>query len=443
MVCLSPHVLFMIDRTFYNRLRVFEHAHPLSPINSYGDIFKTSPEIWLPEIQAQLTQLGFTCQSFAHKAGGIPTLCYSERGSRSNYTLLLYNSYPASGASLWDTLPIFARLRALEIVHLLMEEFPIDIKWLIQLAPDPGATILSSFLDTHTTRLQADACLWDDSFGTYEAGWGYDEVPLLILGSKGRLGVELCVQSNPHARHSMHGATAPNAAWRLIWALHSIKDEYENILIDGFYDQIEGPDEEALNDTITLPNSAPILQQRWDIPEMYLGLQGLQLHYTQMLVPTCSITRIEGANQSAQEGEQTPGEARAYLDFHLVPRQTPEAIFALLRQYLDTKGFQDVAAHMLYGYIPTMPQVENNELVHIVREVTQLAYATPPRVLPTTLSSQPLALLRQHLHLPIVITTLVGKHLTIDHDMAAMDRAFAATVRQTALFIASAAHNKA
>ncbi|GHO43127.1 peptidase dimerization domain-containing protein [Ktedonospora formicarum] len=423
----------MVNITFHDQLRTFEQTHPLIPDSS-----PNMPDEWLNEVQARLTRLGFSSQPSIQstKVNCPTTLFYSEYTTESPLTLLLYNSSPAA-QQMWDIFPILARLRALELVQTLLGKLPLTLKWLIQVAPDPGATTFSSFLQSHRERLHAHACLWDDSFGSYEAGWGSDGIPLLMLGCKGRLGVKLQARiPTEQDLLTMHGAVAPNALWRLLWALQSIKDERENIQIEGFYDQLDGPDDEYLTAISALPDSAPRLAQRWSLPALPLGLKGLQLHYTQMLVPTCSLTSLEGQNQEIPVpfiGEQMPREACAYLDFHLVPRQTPEQIFNLLRRHLDTWGFADVEAHYLYGYQPSVLQA-NESFLHMVQEATCLAYGIPPYVLPMTVSSQPLALLSEHV--PTIITSLVG---TTTNNDALVNQAFANAVKQTALCIASMA----
>ena len=41
--------------------------------------------------------------------------------------------------------------------------------------------------------------------------------------------------------HSMNGSIVGNPAWRLIWALASLKDENENITVDGLIDHVAEP----------------------------------------------------------------------------------------------------------------------------------------------------------------------------------------------------------
>ncbi|MDX1447313.1 MAG: hypothetical protein R3333_14080, partial [Lishizhenia sp.] len=60
--------------------------------------------------------------------------------------------------------------------------------------------------------------------------------------------VELSVQTAERESHSgLGGSIFPNAAWRLVWALRSLKDEDEKILISGFYDDIQPPSEKDLD----------------------------------------------------------------------------------------------------------------------------------------------------------------------------------------------------
>ena len=41
--------------------------------------------------------------------------------------------------------------------------------------------------------------------------------------------------------HSSMGTVVPNPAWRLVWALASLKDMEEDIHIEGFYDMVSPP----------------------------------------------------------------------------------------------------------------------------------------------------------------------------------------------------------
>ncbi|WP_201385232.1 peptidase dimerization domain-containing protein [Ktedonobacter sp. SOSP1-52] len=429
----------MIDTTFYAQLQAFERMHPFIPTEIVGEALSSRPEGWLDQLQGRLGQLGFTqppltTSTTSHPPiGKIPILFYSERCTHPHSTLLLYNSYSLSGNQPWHSLPIFAYLQALEAVKHILGDLPLSIKWLIHFQQDTETDLLPAFLRANQSRLQANACLWDDTIGTYEAGLNATSAPLLLLGSKGRLGVSLYTTSPQAASHSMHGGIAPGAAWRLLWALQSIKDEHEQIHLKGFYDAIELPTEELLQATAELLDRSELLRQRWGLPALALDLEGLQLHYTQLLVPTCSLTMLTGLPFSANasdNGEHVVTHAQANLDFHLVAGQVPERVYTQLRHHLDERAFHDVQTRWRYGYPPTPAQTPDVPFVQLARASSELAYGQRPALLPTTASSQPLALLAAQHSLPFVITALAGEAET------------SAFTRQTALLLASFAQRK-
>ncbi|MDX1682895.1 MAG: hypothetical protein R3336_07245, partial [Phycisphaeraceae bacterium] len=58
----------------------------------------------------------------------------------------------------------------------------------------------------------------------------------------------------PHSGHL--GSLAP--AWRLVWALNTLKGEDERVRIPGFYDEVVGPSERDLTLLAQLPDEAPM-----------------------------------------------------------------------------------------------------------------------------------------------------------------------------------------
>jgi acetylornithine deacetylase/succinyl-diaminopimelate desuccinylase-like protein len=95
---------------------------------------------------------------------------------------------------------------------------------------------LHEFVAQNMEKLKADACIWE--FG----GVDHRDVPMQYLGLRGICYVELSVESLGTDVHSgLGGSILPNAAWRLTWALASLKGVDERILIPGFYDDVIPP----------------------------------------------------------------------------------------------------------------------------------------------------------------------------------------------------------
>jgi ABC-type uncharacterized transport system YnjBCD ATPase subunit len=90
-----------------------------------------------------------------------------------------------------------------------------------------GSEHLAAFVARHADRLRADGCVWEA---------GYKDAagrPTISLGLKGICYVELRVRAAKKDAHSSLGAIVPNAAWRLVWALATLKDERDRITVDG------------------------------------------------------------------------------------------------------------------------------------------------------------------------------------------------------------------
>ncbi|MBV9228081.1 MAG: peptidase dimerization domain-containing protein [Chloroflexi bacterium] len=280
--------------------------------------------------------------------------------------------------------------------------------------------------------LQADGCIW------HEGEQADNENATLMLGAKGLLCVEMDIRTASVDLPSEHGAIAPNALWRLLWALNSLKDAREEVLVEGFYDNLVPAADDMVEILRTMPDNAQALAQQWGVKQMLSGLEGFQLHYTHLLIPTCTINGISGSGMlealSTSLSTVIPAQARARVDFHLVPDQDPHDIFAKLQCHLQAQGFGDVQVRMLYACQPAYTPLAD-PFVQMVRRATTSAYEREPRILPMTIGSHPIAPLR-HLGMPVVITT--GGALAQDSSARAKD--FAAQIKQIALVIEEFAH---
>ena len=88
-------------------------------------------------------------------------------------------------------------------------------------------------MDQYRERLTADAAL------SFDGGIDASGVPKIGLGTSGMLYVELEVHGAAKELHSAGARLYTNPAWRLTWALASIKTSDERVQLEGFYG--EGP----------------------------------------------------------------------------------------------------------------------------------------------------------------------------------------------------------
>ncbi len=185
---------------------------------------------------------------------GAPVV-FGERSGLSDKTLLIYNHYdvqPPEPLELWesepfepvvrdgklygrgtadDKGPLVSRLLAIDAILAVDDDLPCKIKFIIEGEEETSSIHLHDFIQANQELLSADACIWE--FGTID----HEGVPLQHLGLRGICYVELSVETADIDTHSgIGGSIFPNAAWRLVWALNSIKGSDGKINLPGFYE---------------------------------------------------------------------------------------------------------------------------------------------------------------------------------------------------------------
>jgi acetylornithine deacetylase/succinyl-diaminopimelate desuccinylase-like protein len=307
--------------------------------------------------------------------GDAPPVVWAELGpDDAARTLLIYNHYdvqPATPLELWESPPfeptirdgmiyargasddkgeIVTRIQAIEAWNATQGPLPIKIKWLIEGEEEVGSPHLHPWVAAHRDWFMkpngapADGCLWE--FG------GFDEKQRfrLSLGVKGICYVQMRVKGVDHDLHSSLAAIAPNAAWRLVWALNTLKDANERILIDGYYDHVRQPtphEEEIMRD---MPFDGDEMLKKWKVDGFVTGVSGYDALKRLLFAPTATICGITTGYQDKGVKTVLPSVASAKIDFRLVPNLTPEITMDLLRRHLDKHGFTDIEVELLGGY---------------------------------------------------------------------------------------------
>jgi acetylornithine deacetylase/succinyl-diaminopimelate desuccinylase-like protein len=332
---------------------------------------------------------------------------YAEEGGRSSRTLMFYDHYdvqPAEPLELWSSAPfepdvrdgklygrgvcdnkgnIAARLAALRAWKELRGELPCGVKFCIEGDEEIGSPQVEEFVAEQRELLAADACVWEGGGVTWEG------VPLLTLGVKGLLYVELEANTLNRDAHSSYGTVLPNAAWRLAWALSSIKGPDERVLIDGFYDAVRPATPEERAAVEAMPSEEGETLKSYGIHEALMGVRGLEYRLRHLFEPTATIDGLTSGYEG--EGPKTvlPARAMAKMDFRLVPEQDPDGLFEMLRRHLDTNGFGDITLRYLSGERPARTPV-TDPFVQVVRQAVVDAYGQEPIVVPGVGGTGPL-----------------------------------------------------
>ncbi|MEM8531587.1 MAG: M20/M25/M40 family metallo-hydrolase [Chloroflexota bacterium] len=372
-------------------------------------------------VQNMLTRRGFATQTMP--TAGYPVVFAEAQGSSAS-TLLFYNHYdvqPPEPLDLWESPPfelthrtdendtallvargvaddkgeLMCRLAALDAVRAVMGEFPCHVKFLVEGEEEISSPNLPTFIEQHRDLLQADACIWE--FG----GVNYQNTPVQYLGLRGICYVELTAQTATLDAHSgLAGSIFPNAAWRLTWALSTLKGPDEHIRIPSFYDAVIPPSPRDLVLLGVLPDEAEHYQETYGIARFLKDLSDTELRREEVFVPTCTICGLTSGYQGPGSKTVLPAQASAKIDFRLVPDQDPDDIVAKLRAHLDAEGFRDIDITYLGGGRPARTDPDH-PFVSMVRETAADVYGTEMLVWPMIGGSGPNYPFTHHLNVPI------------------------------------------
>jgi acetylornithine deacetylase/succinyl-diaminopimelate desuccinylase-like protein len=369
-------------------------------------------------VEKMLAESGFETRQL--RAGEGPPAVYGAQSGRTDFTLLLYNHYdvqPADDLELWDSPPfeptirdgkLFARgtsdnkgelavrVAVISALRGRSGELPIGIRWIVEGEEEVLSPHFDEIVRSHAEALRADACLWEGAPARLDNGRHQ-----ITLGFKGSLAVRLDVRSLKGDVHSAMAAVAPSAAWRLVEALSSLRDEWGGVRIPGFYDAVVEPTE-AERRAI-----ADESEEVWSDIRESLGLErfiddltGAALRERSAFGPTCNIAGIKTGYSGPGMKTVLPAEASAWLDLRLVPDQDPDQVLALLHAYLESEGFDDVDVTVLGSAHPAGTPIDH-PFVQKVSEIALEVTGRPPLITVRTGSTLPIiASIQRHLGVP-------------------------------------------
>jgi acetylornithine deacetylase/succinyl-diaminopimelate desuccinylase-like protein len=202
--------------------------------------------------------------------------------------------------------------------------------------------------------------------------------------------VELSVETAEIDVHSGTGGSIfPNAAWRLVWALNSLKGPDERIRLPGFYDDVVKPSARDRELMDKLPDVAQVYKDMYGVKEFIKGLKGgTDLKMEEVFTPTCTICGLTSGYQGPGSKTVQPARASAKVDFRLVPNQRPENVLRQLRAHMDAEGFSDVQINFLGGE-PAARTDPDDPFVKLVVDTAEEVFEVPMELVPMTGGSGP------------------------------------------------------
>lgn len=349
-------------------------------------------------VENLLKETGFTTRQLP--VDGAPNYVYGEIKGKSDFTLLLYNHYdvqPETPLELWESPPfevtekegklvargicdnkaeLISRICALRAIQATQGELPINIKWIIEGEEEIGSTHFDAMTRQYGDLLKTDGALWEGG-GFNERGQAH-----IAIGFRGMLYVEYSIETMKHDAHSGGAHTLPSAAWRLVKALATLKDDNGKVLIPGFYDDAREPtamEQQAATNNVDLEQEARA-KAMYGIETFLHNRSGYDLEIS-VYEPTANIAGLLTGYTEPGVKTVLPAKAMAKMDFRLVPEQRPDDILAKLRAHLNAQGFADVQVTKLGSGDPVVTPLEG-PFVQKITEICQTFTGQEPKIIP-------------------------------------------------------------
>jgi acetylornithine deacetylase/succinyl-diaminopimelate desuccinylase-like protein len=369
-------------------------------------------------VERILREVGFSTQVIPEKDGN--PVVYGELKSKcSKKTLLFYDHYdvqPPEPLEEWkfgafsgkvyegriygrgvsdNKGNIVSRIKVVEAFLKAVGDVPVNVKFVVEGEEEIGSPHFAPVVKQHKDLFSNNATIWE--FG----GTNYEGRPEIYLGLKGMLSVELRAKGASRDVHSANAPLVQNPAWCLIWALNTLKNEEDKILIKGFYDNVESLSKEELQLLDDIPLEEEKLKKTLGLKEFLHKKTGVEAKKALLYSPTCTINGFLTGYTGPGSKTVLPKEAMAKLDFRLVPRQMPDEIFEKLKEHLKKEGFKDIEAIRYGSTEPTKTPV-TDKFVNVVVKAAEKIYGKKAVVYPTSAASGPMHLFRNWLGCPVV-----------------------------------------
>lgn len=399
-----------------SRERFLEEFGELIAIESVAaDKRDTRPAAeWL---QARFEKLGATVRLYELPDSDSPVIV-AEIGE-GDKTLMIYDHYdvqPETPLELWDTPPfelverdgvlygrgvvdnkgeLMVRIQTIENWLETQGELPLKIRFVVEGEEEIGSVHLDEWAAEHKELLKADGCLWE--------GGGRDENDRIAMaeGCKGIAYFELHVENAAYDLHSSLAPMVDNPAWRLVWALASMKDEQDNIIIDGYQEHVREFSEDMLERIDSLPFNAEKMQENFGITGWINAMDNQQANRRHFVEPTMTISGFESGYIGVGTKTIVPAKAWCKLDFRLVPDLTPGIVENLMRKHLDRRGFTGIKIVQLAGEHPAM-DVRDSEVRQAAIDACIETFGEEPLISPWFTGSGPMYPLSVMLDIPVI-----------------------------------------
>lgn len=319
-------------------------------------------------VQKILKKTGIKSEILRLKKGVAP-IVYGEIKSKQNptKTLMFYNHYdvqPAEPFDLWDDPPfsgtkkgnkifgrgatddkgeLITRIKAVEACLKTTGDVPCNVKFVIEGEEETGSAHIEKYLKKYKKKFSCDGVIWE--FGYVDA----KNRPIIGLGMKGLLFVELSARESKIDVHSSLAVLIKNPAWRLIEAVKTLRDSNGKILIKDWYKEVVPLSKKDLAIIRKEPFDESVFKKEFGISSFVGNKKGMEAKKALVGGATCNIAGFVSGYTGDGAKTVLPGHALVKIDFRLIPKMDPKKQIMRLKKHLKSKGFDDVAIKIFHG----------------------------------------------------------------------------------------------
>ena len=233
-----------------------------------------------------------------------------------------------------DKAPIIAMLAALDALRFAHVQPTVNLRFVFEGEEEAGSPHLAAYLAKYPDALRPDAWILCD--GPVHQSRRME----LFFGARGVVDLELTLYGARKGLHDGHyGNWVANPAVALTHLIDSMRDENGRILIKGFSDKVRPLAQSDRDALAKIPNIEAELRKEFQIATN----EGDGAPLNELLMrPALNVRGLVAGHVGAQASNTIPPEARASLDFRLVPDQTPDSIKPLVEAHLRALGYEIV-----------------------------------------------------------------------------------------------------
>ena len=128
---------------------------------------------------------------------------------------------------------LITRIKAVEHYLKKTSDVPCNVKFLIEGEEEIGSIHLKEYLRLYKDKFRCDGVIWESGFIDTSGR------PIISLGQKGILAVEIVIKGPCRDAHSSLAALIENPAWSLVMALSTLRDNNGEILVKDWYEEVK------------------------------------------------------------------------------------------------------------------------------------------------------------------------------------------------------------